>query len=307
MSHCETDFSLNTYLSKGQKQIDEALEGFLPKPVGKFKTLIEALRYSLFAGGKRVRPILALASYEVFALSNPLNNKELEIILPSASALELIHTYSLIHDDLPCMDNDDFRRGKPTSHKVFGEDMAVLAGDGLLTLAFELIAKTPHTDPKILIQVIQILSESSGTFGLIGGQVLDLESEGKKLSPSQLQDIHENKTGALISSSVKIGAILGQANEEQLKRIDLFGQSVGLAFQIVDDILDVESTTEKLGKTVKKDLVQEKATYPSVFGLEKSKKMASDLRDQAIDSLQLFGDKAQALRELASFIIDRKK
>ena len=287
-------FDLKKFLTLNQKRVDQGLELYLPPAEGVFKTIHEAMRYSIFAGGKRVRPILCLASYAIF---KDLDAHE-KMILPTACALEMIHTYSLIHDDLPCMDNDDFRRGKPTNHKVFGEAIAVLAGDALLTLAFEVAAKKEH--------VVSELARASGTFGLIGGQVEDLQAEGKNLSGPQLESIHRHKTAALIQTSIRLGGILGECGQEELQRLTTFGEKVGLAFQIVDDILDEESDTVSLGKTAGKDKHQKKSTYPSVYGLPQSKKMAQQLKNDALEALALFGPKAEALKSLALYIIERK-
>lgn len=306
MISTKTAFSLEKYLKEGQKVIDEGLERFIPPAEGVFKTIHESMRYSIFAGGKRLRPILALASFSVFSKDNPLSKRELEKILPSACALEMIHTYSLIHDDLPAMDNDDFRRGKPTNHKVFGEAVAVLAGDALLTLAFECVSKTPETGPDVVLNAIRELAETGGTSGLIGGQVLDLEGEGKKLSGEDLQRIHLRKTAALIKTSVVLGAIVGEAPEKDRKQLSAFGNKIGLAFQIVDDVLDVESSSEVLGKTAGKDADQNKATYPALYGLEKAKKMASVLKEEAIELMRPYKEKGESLSSLASFVIDRK-
>jgi len=251
MEEIRAKFNLGHYLVQGQQIIDEALNRFIPSEKGKFGSIHKALRYSVFAGGKRLRPILCLSSYGIFQ-DKLLGKSKLEIILSAACALECIHTYSLIHDDLPCMDNDDFRRGKPTSHKVFGEGMAVLAGDSLLTLAFELVSKTPQTSPETVLRALKELAFASGTFGLIGGQIEDLESEGKTVTPSQLQSIHEHKTAALIKVAVCLGGIFGEASQDELDRLSTFGQKIGLAFQVVDDILDVESNSTQLGKTAQK-------------------------------------------------------
>ncbi len=295
-------FELKKFLSLNQKRVDQGLELYLPPAEGVFKTVHEAMRYSIFAGGKRVRPILCLAAYAIF---REVDSNE-EKILPTASALEMIHTYSLIHDDLPCMDNDDFRRGKPTNHKVFGEAIAVLAGDALLTLAFEVVAKTENVSSIILNRVIQELARTSGTLGLIGGQVEDLEAEGKNLSGPQLESIHRHKTAALIQTSIRLGGILGECREEELQRLTLFGEKVGLAFQIVDDILDEESDTASLGKTAGKDKQQKKSTYPSVYGLPQSKKMAEQLKNEAIEAIEPFAARAAALKSLALYMIERK-
>ncbi len=302
MEKMTSDFNLKSFLKQNQKCIDDALEEFIPQPVGAFAQIHEAMRYSIFAGGKRLRPILCLASYHIFQSEQD----DLSSILPAASALEMVHTYSLIHDDLPSMDNDDFRRGKPTNHKVYGEAVAVLAGDALLTLAFEVVSKTEKIGSETVNQVLQELALRSGTLGLIGGQILDLDAEGKTLSGDQLKAIHLHKTAALIQASIRMGAIVGGADEAPLKSLTLFGEKVGLAFQIVDDILDVESSTETLGKTAGKDVNQEKSTYPSVYGLAESKKMAEALKNEAIEEIDLFGEKGEPLKSLALYVIERK-
>ncbi len=231
----------------------------------------------------------------------------LQDITPYASAIEFIHTYSLIHDDLPAMDNDDLRRGKPTNHKVFGEGIAILAGDGLLTEAFRILSNTSYAnvDPSNLIKVIQELSSSTGVYGMVGGQALDLISEGKEPDREIVEFIHLNKTAKLISASVKSGAILANADSEQIKKIEKYGLSIGLAFQIVDDILDIEGTTEKLGKPKGSDEKKGKMTYPKVFGIEASKKKAKELIDIALRAIENFDQKAEPLREIAKYIIKR--
>jgi geranylgeranyl diphosphate synthase type II len=258
------------------------------------------MRYSLLAGGKRLRPILCLATCELIG-GTP------EMAIPTACALEMIHTMSLIHDDLPAMDNDDYRRGKLTNHKVFGEDIAILAGDGLLAYAFEYVAtQTKNVPADRLLQVIARLGRTVGAEGLVGGQVLDLESEGKTdISAETLTFIHTHKTGALLEASVVSGGILAGAAPEDLARLSKYAQNIGLAFQIIDDILDVTATAEQLGKTAGKDLQAQKATYPSLWGLEKSKLQARQLIDEAIAQLTIYEEKAEPLRAIAKFIITR--
>lgn len=302
MQKVETDFNLKAFLSQNQKMVDDALEQFIPSSKGAFKTVHDSMRYSIFAGGKRLRPILCLSAYQIFQGEKA----DLALILPAACALEMIHTYSLIHDDLPCMDNDDFRRGKPTNHKVYGEAIAVLAGDSLLTLAFEVLSQTPGVEAFLVNQALRELAVASGTLGLIGGQVQDLEAEGKNLSGSELESIHLHKTAALIKTSIRLGALLGGADKEALEKCALLGEKMGLAFQIVDDILDIESSTEELGKTAGKDVDQNKSTYPSVYGLEKSKQMAEQLKNEAIEVIDSFGEKAIPLKALALYVIERK-
>ena len=279
--------------------VEEALDSSLP--ISRPEKIYEAMRYSLLAGGKRLRPILCLATCE-------LAGGRLEMAMPTACALEMIHTMSLIHDDLPAMDNDDIRRGKPTNHKVYGEDIAILAGDGLLAYAFEYVAtQTQDVPPQQVLQVIVYLSRAVGAAGLVGGQVIDLESEGKSnISAETLNFIHTHKTGALLKASVMSGAILAGAEDEEIQRLSKYAQNIGLAFQIVDDILDITSTQEELGKTAGKDLQAQKATFPSVWGLEESKAQAKQLVEAAITQLTPFGEKAEPLRALANFITTRK-
>jgi len=293
-------FDLKGYLEAQTEAVNRALDGFLPKATTKPATIHKAMRYSLFAGGKRMRPALCLAA----AAACGGNQKD---AMPLACAFECIHTYSLIHDDLPAMDDDDFRRGKPTNHKVFGEGIAVLAGDALLTQAFEIAAKSkgwrryPHR------RIIREIAAASGSLQLIAGQVADLEAEGKKLSASQLQYIHERKTSALLCCSVRLGGMSANCTESQLKALTEFGYNVGLAFQIIDDILDITQTTEQLGKTAGKDTTARKATYPSLVGLEKSRRIAARLTDRAFAALKTFGAKAVALEALASYLLHRQK
>jgi len=257
------------------------------------------MRYSLFAGGKRMRPALVLAA------ADACGGKWADT-LPLACAVECIHTYSLIHDDLPAMDNDDFRRGKPTNHKVFGEGIAVLAGDALLTEAFALAAKAKGWPRYSHQQIVAELAYASGSLQLIAGQVADLEGEGKKTSAEQLRYIHERKTSALLCASARLGGMSANCSAAQLKALTDFGYHVGLAFQVIDDILDVTKTTEQLGKTAGKDVAAQKATYPSIVGLEKSRKIAADLTDKAFASLKTFKGKAQALEALADYLLKRE-
>ncbi|MES2572005.1 MAG: farnesyl diphosphate synthase [Verrucomicrobiota bacterium] len=290
---------LTTYLRDRAKQVDKALDGFLPRATAKPATIHKAMRYSLFAGGKRLRPILALATAEACGGA-------LEKALPAACAVECIHTYSLVHDDLPCMDDDDLRRGRPTSHKVFGEGIAVLAGDALLTVAFEILAAAETTSRYNTAALIRELAEASGSRWLIAGQVLDLESEGKPIEREQLKFIHRAKTAALLTSSIRLGAMSANATDAQLEKLTAFGQSLGLAFQIIDDILDVTQTTEKLGKTAGKDVQAIKATYPAICGLEPSRKEAHRLTRLAMAALEPFGEKAGMLHALADHLLARE-
>ena len=293
-------FDLQRYLDGRTAAVNRALDKFLPKETAKPATLHRALRYSIFAGGKRMRPALCLAAAEACG-------GKVEEALPLACAVECVHTYSLIHDDLPAMDNDDFRRGKPTNHKVFGEGIAILAGDALLTQAFEIAAgargwrRYPH---KVLISE---LAQASGSLQLIAGQVADLEGEGKKIAAADLKYIHERKTSALLCCSVRLGGMSANCTEAQLKALTDFGYNVGLAFQIIDDILDITQTTEQLGKTAGKDSKAAKATYPSVVGLEKSRDIAIDLTAKAFDALKGFKGKALALEALADYLLRRDR
>jgi geranylgeranyl diphosphate synthase, type II len=290
---------MKDYIISRQKMVEEALQSYLPKPSIKPKTIHKAMRYSVFAGGKRLRPILCLAAAECC-------DGEASAALPLACAIECIHTYSLIHDDLPCMDNDDLRRGMPTSHKVFGEAIAVLAGDALLTFAFELAAQVPGWPRHSLKDVIRELAIASGSRSLIAGQVLDLESEGKSVSLPMLRFIHESKTAALLRATVRLGAMSANATPARLGCLSEFGMALGLAFQVIDDILDVTQSSETLGKSAGKDLVSEKATYPSLIGLEASRKVAKRLTEEAHRTLMPFARKAEILHGLADYLLDRE-
>jgi geranylgeranyl diphosphate synthase type II len=291
--------SFREYLAEQQQLIDRELERLVPGENVPPATIHRAMRYSLFAGGKRVRPILCLEAAR--AVSDSPHGIE-----TAACSLEFVHTYSLIHDDLPALDNDDFRRGKPTSHKVFGEAMAILAGDALLTLAFETLSKMNSVADDRKARVIAELATAAGTVGgMIGGQVADLEGEGKPPDPQLLETIHRAKTGALLRASVRMGAIYAGADDRQLMAISHYGEHVGLAFQIVDDILDVEQSSESLGKTAGKDAQQHKITFPAVYGLDESRRMAERERLSAHESLGLFGARAGRLRELADLIVQR--
>jgi geranylgeranyl diphosphate synthase type II len=292
--------NLKKYLRTRQKVIDRALDRYLPKTSTKPVTLHKAMRYSLFAGGKRLRPILCLAAAEAC-------RGNIDHALPLACAVECIHTYSLVHDDLPSMDNDDFRRGRPTCHKVFGEGIAVLAGDALLTIAFEIVSNAkpaPRYDISILLREIAV---AAGSQRLIAGQVADLEAEGKRVKRDQLRFIHENKTAAMLKSSVRLGAMSANADARKLSEITQFGERLGLAFQVIDDILDVTQTSEILGKSAGKDVAAKKATYPAVIGLEQSRAEARRLTRQAHDALSAFreGD-AEALHALANYLLERE-
>lgn len=294
---------LKTYLAEKKAVVDIALKDFFPETQGPAVDVIKAMAYSLFAGGKRLRPILCIAGAEAVGGND-------RLVLPVACALELIHTYSLIHDDLPVMDNDDLRRGKPTSHKVFGEAVALLAGDGLLTEAFHLMSAPELAeafDPLSLLRVIRLVAAAAGYDGMVGGQVVDVRMEGKQVEPSTLEFIHTHKTGALIAASVASGAILGGGKEEEVEAITRYGRHMGLAFQVADDILDVEGDREKLGKGVGGDARKKKITYPSVMGLERAKEIQKDLLELAIKELGMFDEKAAPLRKIAIYIIERNQ
>ena len=292
--------NLKAYLKSHQKMIDRALDRHLPKATVKPATLHKAMRYSLFAGGKRLRPILCLAAAEAC-------HGKIENALPLACALECIHTYSLVHDDLPSMDNDDFRRGRPTCHKVFGDGIAVLAGDALLTIAFEIVSKAkpaPRYDISILLGEVAV---AAGSQRLIAGQVADLEAEGRKVNRRQLRYIHENKTAAILTTSVRLGAMSANAEPKKLRAITNFGRGLGLAFQVIDDILDVTQTSEMLGKSAGKDIAAQKATYPAVIGLEKSRAEARRLTREAHDALSIFGSRdTESLHALANYLLERE-
>lgn len=280
-------------------QVEAALDRWVPSATTEPVTIHEAMRYSLFAGGKRVRPWLALAT--AYAVNpNPVGIED------AAGAIEMIHTYSLIHDDLPDMDNDDFRRGRPTCHKVYGNALAILAGDALCTLAFQVLGSLPHVDDTVRARLVVELATASGTVGgMIGGQVHDIEGEGKPPEASLLEKIHRAKTGALLRSSVRIGAIYAGATPDQLKALSEYGEHIGLAFQIVDDILDVEASSEALGKTAGKDAAQQKITFPAVYGLDESKKMAQNELAASYDALKSFDASADELRRIADLIVHR--
>jgi geranylgeranyl diphosphate synthase type II len=293
-------FDLNDFLARQTIAVNRALDIFLPSTETKPSTIHRAMRYSLFAGGKRIRPALCLAASMACG-------GEQKHTMPLACAVECIHTYSLVHDDLPAMDNDDYRRGKLTSHKVFGEGMAVLAGDALLAQAFEIAAKCRGWSRYSHQTIILELARAAGSLQLIAGQVADLESEGKRISAPQLQYIHERKTSALLCCAVRLGGMSANCSAAQLKALTQFGYNVGLAFQVIDDILDVTQTTEKLGKTAGKDTKAKKATYPTIVGLEKSRRIAEQLTNRAFASLRIFGQKAAALKALAEFLLKRDR
>jgi len=289
---------LKSYLSERCAYVDAWLDRLIPSAETAPMTIHQAMRHSVFAGGKRLRPILCLAAAEACG-------GVLERAAPAACAVECLHTYSLIHDDLPSMDNDDFRRGVPTCHKVYGEGIAVLAGDALQALAFELVVKVPATSRYHAGDLVHELAVTAGSLHLVGGQVADLEGEGKKLPVEALRFIHENKTAALLTTSLKLGGMSADATAEQLQALQEFGMATGLAFQIIDDILDVTQTSEKLGKSAGKDLASEKSTYPALIGLEASRDEAHRLTQVAHDVLNIFGGDGARLRELADYLLAR--
>nr|WP_232363724.1 farnesyl diphosphate synthase [Desulfogranum japonicum] len=295
---------IKTYLKEKKSVVEKALGTLMLQAEGPFAEHIEAMRYSLFVGGKRIRPILCLAAAESVAQ----NEKVDQTALPIACALECIHTYSLIHDDLPAMDNDDLRRGKPTNHVVYGEAQAILAGDGLLTFAFDLLSRndTVAIPPVAQMQIIQVIAKAAGSMGMVGGQALDISNEGKNIPYEALQTMHKSKTGALITASVRSGALVAGATPAQIEALATYGDNIGLAFQIADDLLDIESTTEELGKPVGSDLSAHKVTYPSLFGLERSRAMAQEAVEAALAALAPFNHFAEPLRALAVYIIERK-
>ncbi|MDQ6734275.1 MAG: polyprenyl synthetase family protein [Nitrospirota bacterium] len=293
---------MSRYLEQKRQEVDRFLDQVIPTEKLEPTTLHEAMRYSLFAGGKRVRPILAIAAAE--AVGNPP-----QAVLAIASSLELIHTYSLIHDDLPAMDNDDYRRGKLTNHKVYGEAMAILAGDALLTLAFELCSRTDlmsGLEPQRQVQIIYELAVGSGHVGMVGGQVLDIQAEHKDIDLAALQTIHAHKTGMLIRAAVRMGAIASSAGVDQLQYLTGFAEDIGLAFQIADDVLNVTGTREQLGKNAMTDAQRGKKTYPSFYGVDGARTLADQCVQRAIGRLDTFDGKAEPLRALATYITERQ-
>ncbi|MDD2443074.1 MAG: polyprenyl synthetase family protein [Desulfotomaculaceae bacterium] len=285
-------------LEQKAAMVEDALNRYLPPPDTYPPLIHQAMRYSVMGGGKRLRPALVMAGAETVGGSAV-------DVLPAACAIELIHAYSLVHDDLPAMDNDDYRRGKPTNHKVYGEAMALLAGDALLTLAFKLLAECPSSHPKDVVRVIHEIALGAGTLGLIGGQVVDTFSAGEEIDEKLLNYIHRNKTGAMYRLSVRSGAILAGAKEKELANLTEYAEHLGLAFQIKDDILDCEGDEKKLGKPVGSDIRNKKATYPSLFGMENSREKARVAINNAIAALRTFGSKADFMRALAKFVIER--
>jgi geranylgeranyl diphosphate synthase type II len=295
-------FDLDAYFSSHMKRINRALESILENS-GRSDRILEAMKYSLMAGGKRIRPILCMAAAEA-AGGNAEN------AIPAACALEMIHTYSLIHDDLPAMDNDALRRGKPTCHMAFDEATAILAGDALLTLAFQTLSSIELSSAgqaEMWLRVIQLISHAAGHCGMIQGQMIDIASEGNRLTLAELKFMHRLKTGALIEASLCGGAVLGGLNSKRIKMLESYAQNIGLAFQVIDDILNVEGDPEMMGKAVGTDKLRNKSTYPSLLGLEESKKFAKDLVENALQALESFDKKAEPLRAIANYVINRKK
>lgn len=292
---------IKDYLARRAEEVNAWLECLVPSETVPPVELHRAMRYSLLAGGKRLRPTLVLASGEAFGAAT-------EDLMPAACAIEMIHTYSLIHDDLPAMDNDDLRRGRPTCHKAFGEAVAILAGDALLTQAFRVMAMdAPARNAERQVRVIREFATAAGTVdGMIGGQMADIENEGKQVNSSTLEYIHHSKTGALITAPVVVGGIIAGASDDQIERLRAYGERIGLAFQIADDILDITSTSEQLGKTPGKDQAAHKATYPAVHGLSQSEKRASELVREAVEIASGLGVDSRTLEELARFIVARK-
>jgi geranylgeranyl diphosphate synthase type II len=292
--------TLAQHLSEARRRVDEELEKLLPSAQEYPPSIHQAMRHSVFAGGKRLRPILCLESGKLF-------HGEEKNLLRVGCALEMIHTYSLIHDDLPALDNDDLRRGKPTCHRVYGEATAILAGDALLTLAFEVLSAPGYVPEERSARIIHELAHAIGTRGgMVGGQVVDLEAAGRPTDAATLQYIHSAKTGAFMRAAVRCGALCAHAPEDDVSRLTVYGAKIGLAFQIADDLLDVTGSQEQLGKSVGKDGRQQKATYPAVHGVEESQRIASQLVREACAALEPYGDRAQTLREIAQFLITRK-
>ncbi|MGB7848592.1 MAG: polyprenyl synthetase family protein [Candidatus Acidiferrum sp.] len=290
---------LPPFFEEDRLAVDAQLERLMPGESVQPPSIHQAMRYSVFAGGKRIRPILCVETARIF-------DAHVAPALYPGCAIEFIHTYSLIHDDLPALDNDDLRRGKPTCHKKFGDATAILAGDALLTLAFETIAAAPVLAERRVAMVTELATAAGTVNGMVGGQVADLEAEGKKVGPETLEYIHRSKTAALIRASVTAGALCGGVSPDDVARLRRFGETIGWAFQITDDILDVEESSAALGKTAGKDIAQQKATYPAVFGLERSHQIAEELATKAIAELEIYGDRASRLRAIAEFLVLRR-
>src|SRR3981189_541625 len=290
---------LPPFFEEDRLSVDAALERLLPAETAQPFSIHTAMRYSVFAGGKRIRPILCLETARIFG-------SDVTPALYPACAIEFIHTYSLIHDDLPALDNDDLRRGKPTCHKKFGEARAILAAEALLTLAFESIGATPVATERRVAMLTEVASSAGTVNGMVGGQVADIEAQGKRIEPQTLEYIHRSKTAALIRASIAAGALCAGAGLDDVARLRRFGETIGWAFQVTDDILDVEESSAALGKTAGKDIAQQKATYPSVFGLQRSHALANELATKAIAELAPFGERASRLREIAEFLVLRR-
>ncbi len=291
--------NIEEYLSRIRHEVDCTLDRLLPAETVEPPTIHKAMRYSVFAGGKRIRPALVVAAGESLG-GNP------ETLFHLDGRREMMHTYSLIHDDLPALDNDDLRRGRPTCHKVFGEAMAILAGDALMTRSYQVMAELPHIPDTVRITIIREVAYATGTWeGMIGGQVVDLESEGKPISPQLLEQIHRSKTGALLTACAKCGGLAAVAGQAEVETLTTYGRKIGLAFQIVDDILDITTSSEHLGKTAGKDAKVKKATYPALYGLEASRAKARELVAASLDEIRFLGDSAEPLRGIAGFVLSR--
>ena len=290
---------LSPFFEEDRLAVDAALERLLPAESAQPSSIHTAMRYSVFAGGKRMRPILCLETARIFS-------GDITPALHPACALEFIHTYSLIHDDLPALDNDDLRRGKPTCHKKFGEALAILAGDALLTLAFETIGAAPVPAERRVAILTEVAAAAGTINGMVGGQVADIEAERKSVDAQMLEYIHRSKTAALIRASVTAGALCASASPEDVARLRRFGETIGWAFQVTDDILDVEESSAALGKTAGKDFAQQKATYPAVYGLERSHQIANELATKAIAELSPYADRSSRLREIGEFLVLRR-
>jgi geranylgeranyl diphosphate synthase type II len=298
-AHPSATMKLPAFFEEDRAAVDAALDRLLPAETTQPSSIHEAMRYSVFAGGKRIRPILCLETARIFAA-------DVTPALHPACAIEFIHTYSLIHDDLPALDNDDLRRGKPTCHKKFGEATAILAGDALLTLAFKTISASPVEATRGIAMVAEVATAAGTVKGMVGGQVADLEAEGKRVAPKMLEFIHRSKTAALIRASVTAGGVCAGASAEDVARLRRFGESIGWAFQVTDDILDVEESSAALGKTAGKDIAQQKATYPAVYGLERAHEIANELATRAIAELAPYAERAERLRDIAEYLVLRR-
>ena len=292
-------FDLERYLKERAQIVERELARVVPEPAGPAATLFEAMRYSLLGGGKRLRPVLALAACEAVG-------GKLDAALGLACAVEMIHTYSLIHDDLPCMDDDDLRHGRASNHKVYGEGFATLAGDALLTDAFKVLARAASevVPPAVMIDTIYELAEAAGSAGMVSGQTIDILGQAETLD--ELEELHSKKTGAMFLASIRGGSRIGGADAQQLKALDSYGRALGLAFQVIDDLLDVESTTEQLGKRTHKDAEQGKVTYPGILGIKRSHQFARELESRAHRALDSFDHRAEPLRQIATFVVERK-